>query len=206
MFERIGKCVTLTDAGEVLLEYARLVLRSLHDADQALTALKGVSGGRVRLGLVSTAKYIVPHMITRFRAAYPGVAVLLREGNRDHVQHLLTSGAIDLAIMGQPAEDADVAAERFAPHPSVIVAHPGHRLCRAPHLQPVDLAAEWFIESGSHGLTWRHDHEKAAVALRGPLTDVLTVIYRRRSVDHSQVDVLGSRELLDLWLDRLDLG
>ena len=70
----------------------------------------------------------------------------------------------------------------------------------------LDLAAEWFIESGSHGLTWRHDHEKAAVALRGPLTDVLTVIYRRRSVDHSQVDVLGSRELLDLWLDRLDLG
>ena len=151
LFERIGKRVTLTDAGEVLLEYARLVLRSLHDADQALTALKGVSGGRVRLGLGSTAKYIVPHMITRFRAAYPGVAVLLREGNRDHVQHLLTSGAIDLAIMGQPAEDADVAAERFAPHPSVIVAHPGHRLCRAPHLQPVDLAAEWFVmrENGS---------------------------------------------------------
>ena len=59
LFERIGKRVTLTDAGEVLLEYARLVLRSLHDADQALTALKGVSGGRVRLGLVSTAKYIV---------------------------------------------------------------------------------------------------------------------------------------------------
>ena len=39
-----------------------------------------------------------------------------------------------------------------------------------------------------------------------PTYDVLTVIYRRRSVDHSQVDVLGSREQLDLWLDRLDLG
>lgn len=69
-----------------------------------------------------------------------------------------------------------------------------------------DLAAEWFIESSSNGLTWRRSHEKAALALRGPLTDVLTVIYRRRSVDHAQVDVLGSRELLDLWLDRLDLG
>ena len=151
LFERIGKRVTLTDAGEVLLGYARLVLRSLHDADQALTALKGVSGGRVRLGLVSTAKYIVPHMITRFRAAYPGVTVLLREGNRSRVQHMLTSGAVDLAIMGQPEEDADVAAQRFAPHPSVIIAHPGHRLRPAPRLQPADLAAEWFVmrEDGS---------------------------------------------------------
>ncbi len=151
LFERIGKRVTLTDAGKVLLEYARLVLRSLHDADEALTALRGVSGGRVRLGLVSTAKYIVPHMVARFRTACPGVSVQLREGNRSQVQHLLTSGAVDLAIMGQPEEGADVVAQRFAPHPSVIVAHPAHRLRPAPRLQPADLAGEWFVmrEDGS---------------------------------------------------------
>lgn len=151
LFERIGKRVTLTDAGEVLLEYARLVLRSLHNVDEALTALRGVSGGRVRLGLVSTAKYIVPHMVARFRTACPGVSVQLREGNRREVQHLLTSGAVDLAIMGQPESGADVVAQRFAPHPSVIVAHPGHRLRPAPRLQPADLAGEWFVmrEDGS---------------------------------------------------------
>lgn len=151
LFERIGRRVALTDAGQVLLGYARLVLRSLRDADEALTALKGVSGGRVKLGLVSTAKYIVPHMIARFRAAYPGIVVLLREGNRSQIQHLLTSGAVDLAIMGQPDDGADVVAQRFAPHPSVIIAHPGHPLRRAPRLQPEELAAEWFVmrEQGS---------------------------------------------------------
>lgn len=151
LFERTGRRVALTEAGRVLLGYARHVLRSLQDADEALTALKGVSGGRVKLGLVSTAKYIVPHMIARFREAYPGVVVLLREGNRSQIQHLLASGAVDLAIMGQPEEGADLVAQRFAPHPSVIIAHPGHPLCRAARLLPEELAAEWFVmrEEGS---------------------------------------------------------
>ncbi len=69
LFERVGRRVALTDAGTLLADYARLVLRSLQDADQAMMALKGLSGGRVRLGLVSTSKYIVPHMIARFRTS-----------------------------------------------------------------------------------------------------------------------------------------
>ena len=151
LFERIGKRVKLTEAGEVLLGYTRLVLRSLQDADEAMIALKGVTGGRVRLGLVSTGKYIVPHMIARFRAEAPGVRVLLSEGNRSEVMAMLTSGEVDLAIMGQPPEGADVIAARFAPHPSVIVASPSHPFAAAHEMPPNALAGEWFItrENGS---------------------------------------------------------
>ena len=151
LFERIGRRVALTEAGMVLLGYARPVLHALRDIDLAMMALKGVGGGRVRLGLVSTAKYIVPHMIARFRTQFPGVTVLLREGNRSQTLSLLLSGAIDLAVMGQPPDGADVVAERFAPHPSVVVAHPAHPLrCRAS-LPPCALEAEWFVirEEGS---------------------------------------------------------
>lgn len=151
LFERTGRKVALTDAGATLLGYARLVLRSLADAEGAMTDLKGLTGGRVRLGLVSTSKYIVPHMIARFRAAFPGVAVQLTEGNRSRVLALLTGGDIDLAVMGQPPEGADVTAERFAPHPSVIVAPANHPLCRTPRLPPAALAREPFVarEDGS---------------------------------------------------------
>ena len=151
LFERVGRKVALTDAGVMLLGYARLVLRSLQDADQAMTDLKGLTGGRVRLGLVSTSKYIVPHMIARFRKAVPGVTVQLTEGNRSRVLALLTGGDIDLAVMGRPPDGADVLAERFAPHPSVIVAPAGHRLGRAARLPPAALAPEPFVtrEDGS---------------------------------------------------------
>ena len=151
LFERSGKRVHLTEPGQVLLGYARLVLRSLQDADEAMTALNGVSGGRVRLGLVSTGKYIVPHMIARFRAEAPGIRVLLNEGNRSDVLAMLTGGEVELAIMGQPPDGADVIAARFAPHPSVIVAPPSHPLAAQPRLAPSALTGEWFIsrEQGS---------------------------------------------------------
>ncbi len=160
LFERVGRRVALTDAGTLLAEYARVVLRSLQEADQAMMALKGTTGGRVRLGLASTSKYIVPHMIARFRAAYPGVAVHLQEGNRARVLQLLTRGSIDLAVMGQPPEDADMLAERFAPHPSIIIAAAGHRLAAAPSLLLNALAGEPFVMredgSGTKAMTEGH--------------------------------------------------
>jgi uncharacterized protein (TIGR03083 family) len=69
-----------------------------------------------------------------------------------------------------------------------------------------ELAAEWLIELGTDGFTWRRGHEKATVAVRGPLTDVLRVFYRRLPVDSGRVDVLGEAELLDFWLERVSLG
>ena len=164
LFERVGRRVALTDAGTLLVEYARVVLRSLREADQAMAALKGTSGGRVRLGLVSTSKYIVPHMIARFQSAYPGVTVHLQEGNRSRVLHLLMRGAIDLAVMGQPPADADVLAARFAPHPSIIIVAGGHPLATARWLPLDALAAEPFVmrEDGSGTKAMTEAHFRAA--------------------------------------------
>ncbi|MHC0428845.1 maleylpyruvate isomerase family mycothiol-dependent enzyme [Streptomyces sp. O3] len=81
---------------------------------------------------------------------------------------------------------------------------------RSLHLHATDttaaLDAEWLIEFGDDGFTWRRGHDKATVALRGPLTDVLQVFYRRLPVDSERVEVLGERELLDFWLERATFG
>jgi DNA-binding transcriptional LysR family regulator len=145
LFERIGRRVALTEAGRVLLEYARAVLRDLHDLDQAMLGLKSVGEGRVTLGLVSTAKYIVPRLIARFRTRHPGIMVLLRDGNRSFIHAALTVGRMDLAVMGQPPEGSDVIARRFAAHPSVIIAPPDHRLSGTAEVAPDALRTEWFI-------------------------------------------------------------
>ena len=151
LFERVGKKVALTDAGRILLGYAKQMLQSLNDADQAMTALKGLSGGQATIGLVSTAKYIVPHMLTRFQAEYPAVALTLMDGNRRWIIDALVKGDIDLAIMGQPPANADVSAEPFAPHPSVIAAAPTHPLVGHGDLPASVLAGEPFVvrEEGS---------------------------------------------------------
>ena len=151
LFERVGRKVTVTDAGERLLVYAKIILQALHDADQTLMALKGLTGGKVTIGLVSTAKYIVPQILTRFQGSYPAISINLREGNRRQIIDMLTKGEIDLAIMGQPPEGADVLAEPFALHPSVLIAAPSHPLVGLKALSPSVLAGELFVvrEEGS---------------------------------------------------------
>ena len=156
LFERIGRKVAPTEAGIALLGYARTVLQALTDADQALTALRGGAGGRVMIGAISTAKYIVPHALARFQAHYPGVAIHLRDGNRREITEALVKGEIELAVMGRPAETADVVATAFAAHPSVVIAAPDHPLTRAASLPAAALAGERFIVredgSGTRGL------------------------------------------------------
>ncbi len=116
LFERVGRRVTLTDAGKALLVYARQVLRSLHDADQAMMALKGLSGGQVTIGLVSTAKYIVPHMLARFRAAYPAIAINLRDGNRRWVNL-----AREPLVVREEGSGTRSLLERFVEHAGVTL-------------------------------------------------------------------------------------
>jgi DNA-binding transcriptional LysR family regulator len=87
VFERTGKKVALTDAGKVKA-HASLVLQTLNDADQTL-ALKGLSGGRVTFGLVSAAKYFVPHLLALFQSGYPGITIHLKDGNRHEISNAL---------------------------------------------------------------------------------------------------------------------
>ncbi|MGR8010788.1 maleylpyruvate isomerase family mycothiol-dependent enzyme [Streptomyces hypolithicus] len=81
---------------------------------------------------------------------------------------------------------------------------------RSLHLHATDAGdvtdAEWLIEFGEDGFTWRRAHAKATVALRGPLADVLQVFYRRLPADSDRVEVLGDAELLDFWLERATFG
>ena len=151
LFERIGKSARLTEAGSALLGYARQVLQALTDAERAMTALQGVDGARVTIGLVTTASYVVPHILARFQVLYPRIALRLADGNRAQILDLMAKGQIDLAVMGQPPDGLDVAAEPFADHPSVIIAAPDHRLARLSRVTAGDLGDDAFVlrEPGS---------------------------------------------------------
>lgn len=75
------------------------------------------------------------------------------------------------------------------------------------HLHATDVpGAEWLIRLGEDGFTWRHAHEKATVALRGPLTELMLAFNRRQKPDEGGLEVLGDRELLDFWLERTSFG
>jgi len=145
LFERVGKKSVLTAPGTTLLGYAQTVLLALKDADQALRAMKGLVGGKVSIGLISTAKYIVPHILARFQADNPGTEIALYDGNRQEIFDALVSGKVDLAVTGQVPADLPISAVPFVSNPSVIAAAAGHVLAGYDHLQLTSLVGEPFI-------------------------------------------------------------
>ncbi|KIF74482.1 hypothetical protein QR77_11845 [Streptomyces sp. 150FB] len=78
---------------------------------------------------------------------------------------------------------------------------------RTLHLHATDTApeaaAEWVVDLTGDAIVWRRAHEKAAVAVRAPLTDLLLLIYKRRPAQGEGIEVLGDAELLDYWLERV---
>jgi DNA-binding transcriptional LysR family regulator len=151
LFERTGRRLQLTGAGEELVQHARAVLSALDEADEAFAALKGLRGGRVKLAVVSTAKYFAPRLIARFAQAHPGVQVRLQVDNREAVVRTVAANGVDLALMGRPPGELDLVAAPFADHPHVIIAPPDHPLARSRRVDLDALAAEVFLvrEAGS---------------------------------------------------------
>ena len=151
LFERVGKRLFVTEAGQELLGRTREILRALKDAEDALDGLKGLKRGRINLAVVSTAKYFVPRLLARFGRQFPELEVKLSVNNRDAVIDQLVSNEVDLAIMGRSPQALETVAQAFAQNPHVIIAAPDHPLARERRIAVDRVAKEIFIvrEPGS---------------------------------------------------------
>ncbi len=149
--EQAGKKVRLTAAGEELARQARRIAEQLREVGEALAALKGVEAGRLKIGVVSTAKYFAPSLLAEFRRRHPGVELELTVNNRGTVVRQLAENIIDLAIMGTPPAEFETVATVFAEHPLVFIAAPDHRLADKRSIDPSQLTEETLLirEPGS---------------------------------------------------------
>jgi DNA-binding transcriptional LysR family regulator len=152
LFDREGRSVSLSTAGEYFLVHARRMLAGLQDAEHAMARFKRLEQGRLTIGMVGTAKYFVPQLLAQFHQERPGVEVRLRvAGNREQLVALMQQGDVDLSVMGRAPRDLAARAEGFATHPIVFVAPPQHPLARQGRMPPEALEGHDFIvrEPGS---------------------------------------------------------
>ena len=151
LFERAGRRIALTTAGEYFLVHARRLLANLKDAEDTIARLKGVQTGRLSIGVQSTAKYFMPRLLAGFMHEHPGVDMKLEVGNRQQLSELLARNDVDVAVMGTPPRELDFRVEPFAAHPLGVIAAPEHPLASLPHVPPALLERAPFIvrEPGS---------------------------------------------------------
>jgi len=145
LFDRAGRRLSLSTTGEYFLVYARRLLATLKEAEDAMARFRHLESGRLTIGMVSSAKYFLPHLLAQFHAEHPNIDIRLRLGSREQLVAMMVANEVDQCVMGRPPVDFPSRAEPFAMHPHVLVTAPTHRFAQAESVPAAALAQEPFI-------------------------------------------------------------
>jgi DNA-binding transcriptional LysR family regulator len=101
LFSRRRRQVALTEAGRVFQPYAARVVATVESAAQAVADLDGLRHGSLVVGASTTPGiYVLPRIIGRFRARYPGITLTLRIANSRTIEERVRAGHVDLGVVG----------------------------------------------------------------------------------------------------------
>ncbi|MER6101949.1 LysR family transcriptional regulator [Streptomyces sp. NPDC001832] len=147
LFDRTNRKLSLTPAGERLVEYADQMLLLAQEARTAVEDNAQEPGGQLTVGGLETlCAYRLPAVLARYRRLYPRVQVTLREGGRGELYEWVRRGEVDVALtFGQAPQDKLMASESLATDRLMVVTPIGHRLSSYAQVGGPDLRGESFL-------------------------------------------------------------
>ena len=146
LFERIGKRVQLTGAGEALLPHAREILKAVEAARNVIRDRGQLLKGTAKLGAPPTVSaHVLPARLTAFERKYPGLDVTLREAGTGSLLKWVEQGDLDLAIVSTDVLPASIESAPFLEEDYVLAVGAKHPLCQQAAVSMSDLASESFI-------------------------------------------------------------
>lgn len=152
LFDRSGKTILLTEAGQILRDHANIAFQTLEDARETINQLRGLQRGHLRIGAASTiGTYMLPHPLGEMKLQFPGIEITLIITNKARViQHVLNHD-VELGFVGPPVEPVELKREEYLLDELVLIMSPTHRLAGREFVAVKDLAEEVFVlrEHGS---------------------------------------------------------
>jgi len=145
LFEQIGKRIFLTEAGQELSAACGDIFARIDGLETALNELQGSIKGQLKISVVTTATYFMPHLFKAFSQRYPQVYFRLNVTNRTNVLERLINNKDDLVIMGLVPEHLHVTAHQFLENSLIVVASPQHPLANESHIPLARLAQETIL-------------------------------------------------------------
>lgn len=204
LFEQIGKKLYLTDVGEELLTTSRELFEVLDRLEMRLAQRAGLSVGRLRLGVVTTAKYLVPGLLGPFCKSHPQVEVEFQVGNRAEIRRRLQDNLDDLYVFSHPPRELDIELTLLTENPLVVIAPSEHPLARRKRVRWDELAGErWLMREQGSGT--RHAIERHCQA-QGLRLDNPITIASNEAIKESVAAGLGVAILSRLALTHMAPG
>jgi DNA-binding transcriptional LysR family regulator len=161
LVQRTTRHVSLTESGELLAEYARRVVEELNNAEAAIEATRDVPRGDLKVTApFSILRFVLTPRLAEFRAAYPGIRLLLDASLR--VADLVDEN-IDVAIRTGPLPSSSLVARQLAEVPIHLMAAPEYLSRRGAPKQPADLGAHDIVNLRASVApeTWTLHRERA---------------------------------------------
>ena len=145
LIERVGKKLLLTRAGEEVYTATVAVMNQLRALTGEIADMKGKVAGPLKMAVVTSAKFFMPHFLGLFVHEYPEVAPQLTVTNRARVLERLAENVDDFVIMGQIPNDMDLTVRPFMDNLLVVVAHPDHPMAGRTDIPLEEIVRERFL-------------------------------------------------------------
>lgn len=157
VFTRTPRRVILTEAGEMLLERARRILREHDSAIAELAEVAGAEHGRLRIGSASAmfATAQLPAILQELKENFPNAEVSVSSGTSKMLVDKILHGEMDIAFVSLPIETPNVVTELLYGDEVVAIAHPSHPDAKRKYISAAALAGESLILGEEGGNTRR---------------------------------------------------
>jgi len=133
----------LTDDGVVVVEKARRVLHELDDITAEMASRGDEVRGDTRLGVLgTTARWLLPQLLTHLSRQHPGVHVTVHEGNTTNLIPRLVAQQLDAAIVHLPVDDPEVTVDPLFAEDLVLLVHSKHHLSTCEQVSLAELGTE----------------------------------------------------------------
>jgi DNA-binding transcriptional LysR family regulator len=156
LFDRVGKRVHLTQAGEQLLQHADRILREMEAARVGLEQLENWGHSRLRLGASPTAcQYLLPTVLREFKQSFPKCVIRIEPGDGPRMVDLLRDNEIDLAVMLEPVRHEDIVFRRVFEDELRLIVPPLHPWAQAGRVPRGEISNATLILYNKASYTFR---------------------------------------------------
>ena len=189
LYDQIGRQLVFTHAGLAVVDSARETMACFERLDMTLADLRGLKAGTLRLAVVTTAKYFIPHLLGDFLQHYPAIDIDFKVGNRQQIIDRLASGEDDFYVFSHPPENREIELHEFLPNPLVPIAPQNHPLAGQRNIPLQTFADQPFLirEAGS-GTRYAIERHLQRLGIR---LNVRMTIESNEAIKHAVMSGLG---------------